>query len=283
MTIDEMKKIRESRGYSFAQLSEYSGVPVVTLQKIFSGKTQNPRKATLDAIERVLSGDEEVFRGKAYEYGSSGIHEEGSLRNFREAEPVYGRERIYFSIGEHTVDEYRSLPPDRRVELIDGFFYDMAAPKTVHQDIAGYVYRKLCYFIEKNKGKCKAYISPIDVQLDRDDKTMIQPDVIIVCDKDKIKDFGIFGAPDFVLEVVSESSKKMDRLIKLEKYGNAGVREYWILDPNKRIVIRYHFEDEEFIPEVIPLVGSLDVAIYGGKLKISLDAISEIIDEYGNG
>ena len=69
MTIDEMNKVKEIRGYSFAQLSDYTGVPIVTLQRVFTGATKNPRRATLDAIERVLKGDESVFSGKAYSYG----------------------------------------------------------------------------------------------------------------------------------------------------------------------------------------------------------------------
>ena len=87
------------------------------------------------------------------------------------------------------------------------------------------------------KGACLPMISPIDVQLDCDDKTMVEPDVVIVCDRDKIINRCIYGVPDFIIEVLSKSTKKKDSVIKLNKYLNAGVREYWMIDPMKKKVI----------------------------------------------
>ena len=89
-------------------------------------------------------------------------------------------------------------------------------------------------------------ISPVDVQLDCDDKTMVEPDVIIVCDRSKIIRKCVYGAPDFVMEVLSKSSKKKDMFIKLNKYLNAGVREYWIVDPDKKVVMIYDFEHDDY-------------------------------------
>ncbi|SDB68301.1 Uma2 family endonuclease [Butyrivibrio sp. INlla16] len=282
MTIKQMIQIKENRGYSYSQLSEYTGVPSITLQKIFTGKTRNPRKATLDAIEKVLSSDESVYRGKAYEY------HDATSGKFMEPEPVYGaatKSNKYGDPnkkqGEYTLDDYYALPDEQRVELIDGVFYDMSSPRIVHQDISYVIHSAIADYIKKNKGKCKAFYAPVDVQLDCDNKTMVQPDVLVICDRSKINGFGIYGAPDFLVEILSKSTRKKDLTIKLAKYQNAGVREYWIVDPHKRCLIIYNFMDEDFVPQVLPLKGEAPVAIYDGKLKISLDEIAASIDEFG--
>lgn len=276
MTIEQMRNIKEERGYSMSQLSEYSGVPLGTLQKIFSGETKTPRKSTMSAIEKVLLGEESVYQGKAYTYHmeSKGI----SADHIRET-VSYGTEFVEKKQGEYTLEDYYALPDERRVELIDGVIYDMSAPMFVHQIIAGEVYVKICEYIEKNKGECVPAMSPVDVQLDCDNKTMVQPDVLIICDPEKIQRFGIFGAPDFVLEVLSPSTRKKDLTLKLNKYIEAGVREYWVIDPEKKILIVYDFA-EEGLPCIYPLEGEVGLAIYEEKLKINLTKIAEIIEKY---
>ena len=92
---------------------------------------------------------------------------------------------------------------------------------------------------KKNKGHCKAFVAPVDVQLDCDDKTMVQPDILIVCDPDKLIKQCVFGAPDFVAEVLSKSTKNKDMNLKLMKYKRAGVREYWLIDTENEKVITY--------------------------------------------
>ncbi len=280
MTIKEMRDIKETRGYSYAKLSEYTGIPAITIQKIFTEKTKRPRRATLDALERVLNGSEEFFSGKALVYERSGLIDESSADSaslFRENGLPYGVK----ARGEYTVEDYRALPEDCRVELIDGVLYDMSSPRFVHQEIIMTISVAIRNYINKNKGKCKVMGVPSDVQLDCDDKTMLQPDIYIVCDREKIKDFGIYGAPDFALEVLSPSTRKKDMSIKLSKYWNAGVREYWIIDPKKRVLITCDFSDEDIIPAVRPLEGTAPIAIFDGKLLIDLDEINAVIDEFG--
>lgn len=275
ITLADILRIKEERGYSVAKLSEYSGVPVGTLQKLLRGDSANPRKATLDALEKVLFGDEKLYPGKAYTYQMDS--QPGMLNQPR----IYGAERIYVEQGEYTLQDYYALPDDRRVELINGFFYDMAAPSTLHQHIAGMFYRRISDFIEENDGDCMSFISPIDVQLDRDVSTMVQPDVIIVCDPKKVKHFGIFGAPDFVLEVLSKSTKKRDITLKLTKYMEAGVREYWAIDTDRRILIVY-LAEEDAVPHIYPFQGEAGVQIYGGRLRIDLEKLDRIMDQFGS-
>ncbi len=272
MTLADILKIKEERGYSVAKLSEYSGVPVGTLQKLLRGESKNPRKATLDAIEKVLRGDEKIYPGKAYEYEVEGRRPD----MLREPALQYGVSLR--GQGEYTLQDYYALPDDRRVELIDGHFYDMAAPSLIHQQIAGLVYAQIRDFIDKNGGDCFSPITPVDVQLDCDNKTMIQPDVLIVCDPKKLRYFGILGAPDFVLEVLSPSTKEKDMLTKLMKYIDAGVKEYWVIDPDRKVLIVY-LAEERGMPALYPLQGEVGVQIYEGRLKIDLGKINESIEK----
>ena len=269
MDREEMLKVKEQRGYSFRQLSEYTGIPAVTLQKVFSGQSKSPRQATLDAIEKVLRGDEAVYSGKAFKYkvavDSPQLGETAASYNAK-------------AQGEYTVQDYYRLPEDKRYELIDGVLYAMGSPRLVHQDIVFKVNKQIDYYIEKNAGDCMVFSAAVDVQLDKDDRTVVQPDVLVVCSREKIKGSGIFGAPDFILEVLSDSTRKKDMTIKLYKYLDAGVREYWMIDPNNRVLIKYNFIQENFIPEILPLCGSCGMAIYEDKLQIDLDVLNESID-----
>ena len=288
MTIKQMREVKENRGYSYSQLSEYTGVPAITIQKILTGVTKSPRKATLNALEKVLGANEDSYRGKAYEYGTgenlvcedTPKYNTGSITASANPDGIkYGNPSK--RQGEFTLEDYYALPDEQRVELIDGVFYDMTAPRIVHQDISYIIHSAIADYIKKNKGKCKAFFAPVDVQIDCDDKTMVQPDVLVICDRSKIKGFGVYGAPDFLVEILSVSTRKKDMTIKLSKYLEAGVREYWIVDPKKRILITYNFMDEDFVPVILPLKGEAPVAIFDGKLKISLDEIAESIDEFG--
>lgn len=273
MTREEMNRIKEERGYSFQMLSRYCGVPAVTLQKIFSGKTKNPRKATLDAIEKVLTADEYMYRGRAYTYSANGSESVSAVREEAAEIPVEKRQ------GEYTLDDYYSLPDDRRVELIDGSFYEMLAPSLIHQDIVAHMHMCFYRYIRERNKPCKVLEAPTDVQICCDNRNMVKPDLLVVCDRNKLRRFGIYGAPDFVLEVLSASTRKRDLSVKLAKYMEAGVREYWIIDPDRRTLIIHRFADEDYLPIVHELCGSMPVAIAQGELVIDLDEIREIIED----
>ncbi len=176
--------------------------------------------------------------------------------------------------GEYTLDDYYAIPDEYRVELIDGVIYYMGAPTSFHQLIAGEVHRQISNFIIDKGGSCIPFISPIDVQLDNDEKTMIEPDVIIICNRDQIIPSNILGAPDFVLEVISPGTKRKDYTIKLSKYQNAGVREYWLVDPYQKSIIVYFFEDEAS-PTIYPFSGKIPVNIYNGELEIDFSRLIE--------
>lgn len=288
MTREEIIEFKEKRGYSVAQLSQYSGVPEGTIRKIITGESKNPRVATLNALEKVLIGDETVFTGKSYKYDS-----QASVSFVCESEAEYnagstalnhmqGQQSTVSKVkkqGEYTVEDYMALPDGDRKELIDGVFYDMATPTNVHQEVVGYMFLEIGNFIRKNKGKCRAVLAPSAVQLDCDNKTMVEPDIYIVCNPDKVKKFGNYGAPDFVLEVLSDSTRNKDLKIKSFKYMNAGVREIWYIDLKTRTLITY-YEGDDYLPAIHPLEGTLGLAIYDGRLEINLAELGDIIEEY---
>ena len=138
-----------------------------------------------------------------------------------------------------------ALPDGKRAELIDGQIYDMAPPSPFHQELVMELSATIRDYIKKNKGNCKVYIAPFAVFLNQDEYNYVEPDISVICDLNKINDKGCNGAPDFVIEVVSPSSQRMDYLTKLFKYRTAGVREYWIVNPLRRTVQVYSFEGPE--------------------------------------
>ena len=146
---------------------------------------------------------------------------------------------------EYTIEDIYNLPEGTRAELIDGQIYYMAPPTRKHQDIVGTLYRKIADYIDAKGGSCKTYVSPFAVFLNENDKNYVEPDISVICDPSKMNDRGCNGAPDFIIEIVSPSSQRMDYLTKLFKYRTAGVREYWIVNPMTRIVQVYCFGEPE--------------------------------------
>ena len=175
-----------------------------------------------------------------------------------------------------TIDDYYALPPDIRVELIDGVFYDMASPATSHQKISTFLLVTLQTFIEANNGSCQTYAAPTDVQLDCDEKTMVQPDVFVLCDEDKDEEKCIFGAPDLVIEILSPSTRYHDTIRKLHKYRNAGVREYWIVMP-RELKIRVYFFEKSDMPIEYSFMDKVPVGIWDGRCKVDFNRIYEKI------
>lgn len=144
--------------------------------------------------------------------------------------------------GEYTIEDYYGLSDDVRAELIDGEIYDMSAPQVAHQVLLGSLFNRLSEFIKRKGRQCLPLVAPVDVQLDMDDKTMVQPDILVLCNRDKLKKRVIYGAPDMIIEILSKSSWKKDTFFKLGKYLDAGVREYWMVDPDRKKVVVYDFE-----------------------------------------
>lgn len=162
----------------------------------------------------------------------------------------------------YTTDDIYALPDGERAELIDGKIYYMAPPNTRHQRILNFVNTEINVFIRKNNGECEVFPAPFAVFLNENDRNYVEPDISVICDKNKITDKGCNGAPDWIIEIVSSSSRVMDYFTKLFKYRTAGVKEYWIVDPTKEVVIVYRFEKETM--EEYSFGEDVPVGIYEG-------------------
>lgn len=146
----------------------------------------------------------------------------------------------------YTTEDIYALPEGQRAELINGQMYLMAPPTTRHQAIVFFTARKIADYIDRKGGDCRVFPAPFAVFLNDNNKTYVEPDVSVICDREKLDAFGCNGAPDWVIEVVSPSSHRMDYMIKLFKYSSAGVREYWIIDPAKDRILVYNFQANTF-------------------------------------
>ena len=148
---------------------------------------------------------------------------------------------------QYTYADYRTWDDGERWELIDGVPYAMApAPSETHQSVTGELFRQISNFLKEKP--CKVFIAPFDVRLNaqKGDNTVVQPDVIIVCDKSKLDGKGVIGAPDFVAEVLSPSTAKKDMDIKYTAYLNAGVKEYWIIDPYNKVLMAHTLTNSNY-------------------------------------
>ena len=167
----------------------------------------------------------------------------------------------------YTIDDIYALPEGERAELIDGKIYYMAPPNTNHQRLVNYLSTEINIYIRNNKGSCEVFPAPFAVFLNENDSNYVEPDISVICDPSKLDDKGCHGAPDWIIEIVSPSSKQMDYYKKLFKYRTAGVREYWVVDPDKNIVIVYNFEADTMIEYIFG--EEVPVGIYEGfSIKI---------------
>ena len=180
----------------------------------------------------------------------------------------------------YTYADYLTWPDDARYELIDGEAFLMApAPLIEHQEVAGDVYHQLRNQLD---GKpCRPYIAPVDVRLPRADEadaaidTVVQPDVLVVCDPAKIDRRGVRGAPDWLLEVLSPSTAAHDQIAKRRTYERAGVREYWLVHPSDRTLTVYVLDNGQYgRPDIYDLKDETPIGVLPG-VSIAWDALIE--------
>lgn len=157
---------------------------------------------------------------------------------------------------EYSFSDYLSWDESDRVELLDGELIMMAPPARIHQEISVELMRQLANFLEGKR--CRVYHAPFAVRLFEQDgdtpedvKTVVEPDISVVCDPDKLDGRGCKGAPDMVMEILSPSTQRHDRLVKLDLYQRAGVREYWIVDPDSRTVQVFLLEHGSVLPHEV--------------------------------
>lgn len=248
MCLNEMIKLVKEKGYSYEWISEITDIPLDIIDEIFEGKIVPPDYTILNKLNNLFSENHSVIKESATAY-------------FPDKKQ-----------GEYTIDDYYRIPEERRAELIDGVIYDLAAARPLHQFICSELGFRFKEYVKSNQGKCMVFTVACDVRLDCDDKTVVLPDIFIVCDKNKLNEEGLDGAPDMVVEVLSPSTRKKDMTIKLKKYNEAGVREYWIVDPKKKRVLVYDFENDDF-PILYTFDDEIPVITFEGKCKVNFAEI----------
>lgn len=259
MTLEEMRERKRALGYSNEILAERSGVPLATVQKVLSGITKSPRRKTVEALERALTKNRLPEQGLSEELPYA-VDRDGCItqridywdpalqaRMVREAAVEYGVKRKY------TMEDIRALPEGVRAELIDGKMIFMASPNRTHQRINGGMHLAVANYIRDTGRDCEIYIPPYGVFLHADESEYFEPDLTIFCDHEKSRFDGCFGAPDWIVEVVSPSSKSNDYGKKLFKYREAGVKLYWIIDPMREMTLIYDFSGTEAVGETTGL------------------------------
>ena len=303
MTIEEIKRKKRELGLTSLMISEASDIPLSTIQKIISGVTKSPRRDTLEAIESVLYAEEQRRRRDSGlsdrfkhtscqegDYGQPSAQVSSSAGRDSYAgivsspdgivmEPVpiallypaTGNKRVY------TVEDYYAIPDDRRVELIDGVIYDMGAPAVIHQKILGELHLLFRECVDAHEGVCDVYLSPCDVRLDSDNYTMVQPDMLVICREYDLGAKAFDGPPDLTVEILSPSTRSKDMLLKLYKYQHAGVKEYWIIDPENETVLVYDFQEGSLYPEKYAFDSLIPIHLSGGECSIDFSRINRAL------
>ena len=289
--IEAMREKKKEYGFSYGEIAKRSGLPLGTVQKVLGGFTKSPRRETLAALAGFLLPEQDLFLEQAHNSGTISVpvkSPQESRRQYHytvpEEEPLYLRDGAPAYVtglpegkkqGQYTIEDRNALPEDHPSELIDGVIYNMASPALRHQSISGAIYRQLWNYVDSQGGDCIPFIAPTDVRLDRDERTMVVPDVFVICQPDDDRmdnDKYINGAPDLIIEVLSPSTRRKDMFTKLYKYEEAGVREYWIVDPNKEKVIVYIFGEESDV-SLYRFDSEVPVGIYQGKCRIDFQRV----------
>ncbi|MGN0356008.1 MAG: Uma2 family endonuclease [Muricoprocola sp.] len=174
-----------------------------------------------------------------------------------------------------TLEQYEALPESIRVEVFDGTVYDMASPSQEHQTILTELLVVFRNYIRKKAGNCSVFPAPFDVKLNDSPLTIVQPDLMVICDKNKLDGKRCNGAPDFIIEIVSPGNPSDDYIRKLYYYKNFGVREYWIVDPRRKTVTVNYF-DGNLLNIQYSFYSTIKVNIYD-DLVIDFSAIAELL------
>ena len=176
----------------------------------------------------------------------------------------------------YTYSDYLEWDDDQRWELVDGVPFLMSAPSTRHQKISSNLHGQLFILL---KGKpCDVYHAPFDVRLNADtlDNTVVQPDILVICDRVKLDKAGCKGAPDFVIEILSPSTSSRDRHLKFDLYRKVGVREYWVIEPDANIVSAHILNNEDYITRIY---GETDIAPISVLDNCSIDLAEVFLQE----
>ena len=295
MDISELKNRKNKLKLTTHQLAELAGAPYSTVSKIMTGETKNPSYVIIDKIDKALSNEEMKIRLKTYadewqqhikEHSKEDVDQWEFEKEYRKkhhlsddpipyAVSVTDKDYDYAmemekTRGKRVTAEILSMFDEKqKIELLDGRLIFNNSPTLEHQNLVMSIGKKIDRFIDDNHGKCRMINVDVDVRLDEDDYTVLIPDIMVICNPEIIRNDGVWGVPDWVVEVTSPSTKKMDYGRKMHKYLLSGVREYWIVDPQEEKVVVYT-EGELVVAHLYSFEDEIPVYIYDGKLKIKI-------------
>lgn len=175
-----------------------------------------------------------------------------------------------------TLEQYEALPDEKRMEVFDGIVYDMASPSQIHQSVSMQLSTVINNYILHKKGPCNIFSAPFDVKLSDSPLIIVQPDIMVVCDKNKLDEKRCNGAPDFIIEIVSPANPSDDYIRKLYYYKNYEVREYWIVDPRRKVITVNYFENN-IVSVQYPFDSVIKVNIFD-DLLINFSDIADLLN-----
>jgi len=182
----------------------------------------------------------------------------------KEALPDY--ERLY------TVEEYYNIREDIRAELYEGYLVVMQRPSFRHQAIQMEISAQLHTFL---KGKTCKVFPTLGARLFENEATIFEPDIVVICDKNKLTKQNCNGAPDFVIEILSPSTVRMDRKLKFDKYQRAGVKEYWIVDPDRNLLEVNLLVNDKYMTSIYNETDKAPVSILDGVEIVLAEVFAE--------
>ncbi len=294
MTVEELKARKKKLKLSTKELAFLAELPVSTVSKIFTGETKNPSYITIEKLADTLGKEERLARLYAYEqameqYFKDHPEDAGDQKKFESiyrwehhlnnapipyAVPIEDFSRTEDNLARQykflTTSDLADLGEHRNYQLINGHLIIAEMAGVKHQRMVRYIGRQIDAFIHDNSGACEVFDGGVNVYLDEDDYTLVIPDIAVICDATMIDEKGIQGPPDWIIEVVSASTRKIDYHKKLHKYMDSGVREYWIVDMDRQKVT-VCINGEPMQISIYSFDQDIPVTIYDKKLVIEVN------------
>lgn len=260
---ENLKAFRKYKNLTQKEMAMYLDIPQLLYCQYERGE-QEPNLATIELIAHTLGASLDDLFGIYGDYPPQMIKEPSSYRAKVKQEVL-------------RCEDYFNLPDCTQYELINGILYHVNTPTTTHQLISMALSAAFFQHIHKNKGKCVVLTAPFAVELAADDildddidtDNVLQPDILVNCDPNRMTEHSCKGAPDLVVEILSPSTRKRDIQEKFFLYNNFGVKEYWVIDPEKKRICIHNFGEDDYNPVVYTFEDCFESAILPG-LKICL-------------
>lgn len=293
MKVDEIRERKKKLKLTTYQLALLAELPQGTVSKILTGETKNPSYLTIEKLDETLLKEEMKVRMEAYvtamqEYFAEHPEDIGNQAKFEaiyrekynlDGAPIpyaVSRDDMSNLHGNLALNDYRmkaselhKMGENREFELIDGNLIISEMAGVSHQRMVKKLGRAISDFIDENHGICEVFDVGVNVYLDENEYTLVIPDITVICNPDRITEKGIEGAPDFVIEVVSPSTRQTDYHKKLHKYMDVGVTEYWIVDMDREMV-SVCINGEPMQVTIYSFTDEIPVYIYDGKLRVAI-------------